>query len=95
MKCIINIFPVKNYTTESYIQSIIYITSFDVSCQVGGNVSTNAGGMRLMRYGSLHGSVLGIKTVSNKVVIGYYCSNLLITNSGASRWKYTGLLIIS
>ncbi|RUS18877.1 hypothetical protein BC937DRAFT_88220 [Endogone sp. FLAS-F59071] len=29
------------------------------SCQIGGNVSTNAGGLRLMRFGSLHGSVLG------------------------------------
>lgn len=29
------------------------------SCQIGGNVSTNAGGLRLVRYGSLHGSVLG------------------------------------
>ncbi|KAL5471360.1 hypothetical protein EMCRGX_G029471 [Ephydatia muelleri] len=33
------------------------------SCQVGGNVSTNAGGLRLMRYGSLHGSILGIEVV--------------------------------
>ena len=29
------------------------------SCQIGGNVSTNAGGLRLLRYGSLHGTVLG------------------------------------
>lgn len=29
------------------------------SCQIGGYVSTNAGGLRLIRYGSLHGSVLG------------------------------------
>lgn len=29
------------------------------SCQIGGNVSTNAGGLRLLRYGSLHGNVLG------------------------------------
>ncbi|RUS13673.1 hypothetical protein BC938DRAFT_477724 [Jimgerdemannia flammicorona] len=34
------------------------------SCQVGGNVSTNAGGLRLMRFGSLHGSVLGLEVVS-------------------------------
>uniref|UniRef100_A0A2N9GQR8 D-2-hydroxyglutarate dehydrogenase n=1 Tax=Fagus sylvatica TaxID=28930 RepID=A0A2N9GQR8_FAGSY len=33
------------------------------SCQIGGNVSTNAGGLRLVRYGSLHGSVLGIEAV--------------------------------
>lgn len=29
------------------------------SCQIGGNISTNAGGLRLLRYGSLHGNVLG------------------------------------
>lgn len=29
------------------------------SCQIGGNISTNAGGLRLVRYGSLHGTVLG------------------------------------
>ena len=33
------------------------------SCRIGGNVSTNAGGVRLLRYGSLHGSVLGIEAV--------------------------------
>ncbi|GAA5834305.1 hypothetical protein JCM9279_004279 [Rhodotorula babjevae] len=33
------------------------------SCHIGGNVSTNAGGLRLLRYGSLHGSVLGIEAV--------------------------------
>ncbi|ELU02184.1 hypothetical protein CAPTEDRAFT_166406, partial [Capitella teleta] len=33
------------------------------SCQIGGNVSTNAGGIRLLRYGSLHGTVLGVEAV--------------------------------
>lgn len=33
------------------------------SCHVGGNVATNAGGLRLLRYGSLHGSVLGLEVV--------------------------------
>ena len=32
-------------------------------CQIGGNVSTNAGGLRLLRHGSLHGSVLGVEAV--------------------------------
>lgn len=35
------------------------------SCQIGGNVSTNAGGIRLLRYGSLHGNVLGELLPSN------------------------------
>ena len=34
------------------------------SCHIGGNISTNAGGIRLLRYGSLHGTVLGLQTVS-------------------------------
>ncbi|KAI8109400.1 hypothetical protein M9434_000684 [Picochlorum sp. BPE23] len=33
------------------------------SCQIGGNVATNAGGLRFLRYGSLHGSVLGLEVV--------------------------------
>ncbi|GFO13968.1 D-2-hydroxyglutarate dehydrogenase, mitochondrial [Plakobranchus ocellatus] len=33
------------------------------SCHIGGNVATNAGGIRLLRYGSLHGSVLGLTVV--------------------------------
>ena len=33
------------------------------SCHIGGNVATNAGGLRLLRYGSLHGSVLGVEAV--------------------------------
>ncbi|ESO91314.1 hypothetical protein LOTGIDRAFT_182587 [Lottia gigantea] len=33
------------------------------SCHIGGNLSTNAGGVRLLRYGSLHGSVLGVEAV--------------------------------
>ncbi|XP_068231381.1 D-2-hydroxyglutarate dehydrogenase, mitochondrial [Palaemon carinicauda] len=33
------------------------------SCHIGGNVSTNAGGLRVVRYGGLHGSVLGVEAV--------------------------------
>ena len=33
------------------------------SCHLGGNISTNAGGLRLLRYGSLRGSVLGVEAV--------------------------------
>lgn len=33
------------------------------SCQIGGNVATNAGGSRFIRYGSLRGSVLGLEVV--------------------------------
>ncbi|CAO3610482.1 unnamed protein product [Cunninghamella echinulata] len=33
------------------------------SCHIGGNLATNAGGLRLLRYGSLHGTVLGLEVV--------------------------------
>lgn len=33
------------------------------SCQLGGNISTNAGGLRLLRYGNLHGNVVGVEFV--------------------------------
>ena len=33
------------------------------SCQIGGNLSTNAGGLRFLRYGSLRGSLLGLEAV--------------------------------
>lgn len=40
------------------------------SCQIGGNIATNAGGLRLIRFGSLHGSVLGLEAVlANGTVI--------------------------
>lgn len=35
------------------------------SCLIGGNISTNAGGQRLLRYGNLHGSVLGLEAVGS------------------------------
>lgn len=34
------------------------------SCHIGGNVSTNAGGLRLLRYGNMHGNVLGLEVAS-------------------------------
>ena len=33
------------------------------TCHIGGNVATNAGGLRLLRYGSLKGNVLGMEVV--------------------------------
>lgn len=36
------------------------------SCHIGGNISTNAGGIRLLRYGNLHGNILGLEAVSIK-----------------------------
>ena len=33
------------------------------SCTIGGNVATNAGGIRYLRYGSMHSNVLGLRVV--------------------------------
>ena len=44
-----------------------YIIPLDLgakgSCMIGGNISTNAGGMRVMRYGSMHSNILGLEIV--------------------------------
>ena len=60
----------------------------------GGNVSTNAGGLRLLRYGSLRGTVVGVEAVGadGKVIdclsslrkdnTGYDVKQLLIGSEG-------------
>lgn len=52
---------------DNYLAEHNYIFPLDLgakgSCHVGGVVATNAGGLRLLRYGSLHGSVLGLEVV--------------------------------
>lgn len=52
------------------------------SCHIGGNVATNAGGLRFLRYGSLHGNVLGLEVVlpSGEVLDGL--STLRKDNTG-------------
>lgn len=54
-------------TTDHYLAEHGHIFPLDLgakgSCHIGGNVATNAGGLRLLRYGSLHGNVLGIEAV--------------------------------
>ncbi|KAK9827995.1 hypothetical protein WJX81_006665 [Elliptochloris bilobata] len=64
------------------------------SCHIGGNLATNAGGLRLLRYGSLHGSVLGLEAVlANGTVLdllttlrkdntGYDLKQLLVGSEG-------------
>ena len=52
---------------DDYLAERDYMMPLDLgakgSCHIGGNLATNAGGLRLLRYGSLHGSVLGIEAV--------------------------------
>jgi (R)-2-hydroxyglutarate---pyruvate transhydrogenase len=52
------------------------------SCQIGGNISTNAGGLRLLRYGSLHGTVLGLEVVLPDGTILDNLSTLRKDNTG-------------
>ncbi|EEQ89441.1 alcohol dehydrogenase [Blastomyces dermatitidis ER-3] len=52
------------------------------SCHIGGNVATNAGGLRLLRYGSLHGNVLGIEAVLPDGTIIDDLSTLRKNNTG-------------
>lgn len=51
-----------------YVEERDFIMPLDLgakgSCHIGGNVATNAGGLRFLRYGSLHGTVLGLEVVS-------------------------------
>eukprot|EP00249_Psilotum_nudum_P005723 c19150_g1_i1 orf=341-2224(-) len=52
---------------DNFLASKGYMMPLDLgakgTCQIGGNVSTNAGGLRFLRYGSLRGNVLGLEVV--------------------------------
>lgn len=54
-------------TLDNFVNEAGYRIPLDLgakgSCQIGGNVATNAGGSRFIRYGSLRGSVLGLEAV--------------------------------
>lgn len=64
------------------------------SCQLGGNVATNAGGLRVIKYGSMHQNVLGLEVVTadgnilnllhtvRKDNFGYHLKNLFIGSEG-------------
>ncbi|XP_012889119.1 PREDICTED: D-2-hydroxyglutarate dehydrogenase, mitochondrial isoform X2 [Dipodomys ordii] len=52
---------------SQFVQERNFIMPLDLgakgSCHIGGNVATNAGGLRFLRYGSLRGTVLGLEVV--------------------------------
>lgn len=64
------------------------------SCMIGGNVATNAGGLRVMKYGGLQGNVLGLEVVQadgtvldmlrtlRKDNCGYHMKNLFVGSEG-------------
>ncbi|KAL0840488.1 hypothetical protein ABMA28_015730 [Loxostege sticticalis] len=83
---------------DNYVRERNLIMPLDLgakgTCQVGGNVSTNAGGLRLLRYGNLHGSILGVEAVKADGTIidclktlkkdntGYHLKHLFIGSEG-------------
>ncbi|CAH2107478.1 unnamed protein product [Euphydryas editha] len=83
---------------DNYVRDHNLIMPLDLgakgSCQIGGNISTNAGGLRLLRYGNLHGSVLGLEAVKadgtvvnclrtlKKDNTGYHLKHLFIGSEG-------------
>ena len=71
---------------DQYLAERDYLFPLDLgakgSCHIGGNVATNAGGLRLLRYGSLHGSVLGLEAVLADGTIVDSLSTLRKNNTG-------------
>ncbi|KAM3584532.1 D-lactate ferricytochrome c oxidoreductase [Umbelopsis sp. WA50703] len=71
---------------DNYLHERGYIMPIDLgakgSCHIGGNVATNAGGLRLLRYGSLHGTVLGLEVVLPDGTILENLSTLRKDNTG-------------
>ncbi|KAI9572824.1 hypothetical protein HD554DRAFT_2014216 [Boletus coccyginus] len=71
---------------SDHIASYNHIMPLDLgakgSCQIGGNISTNAGGLRLLRYGSLHGTVLGLEVVLPDGTVLDQLSTLRKDNTG-------------
>jgi len=71
---------------DNYLAERGYMVPLDLgakgSCHIGGNVATNAGGLRLLRYGSLHGNVLGLEVVLPDGTILENLSTLRKDNTG-------------
>lgn len=71
---------------DQYVSEHGYCMPLDLgakgSCQIGGNVATNAGGLRYLRHGSLHGNVLGIEAVLADGTIVDTLSSMRKDNTG-------------
>ncbi|XP_054839162.1 D-2-hydroxyglutarate dehydrogenase, mitochondrial [Eublepharis macularius] len=71
---------------NQYLEQQDFIMPLDLaakgSCHIGGNVATNAGGLRLLRYGSLRGTVLGLEAVLADGSILNCLSSLRKDNTG-------------
>ncbi len=82
-------------SADNYLAERGFIFPLDLgakgSCQIGGNVATNAGGLRLLRYGSLHGTVLGLEVVLPDGTIYDSLGGLRKDNTGEPRGVVTPL----
>jgi hypothetical protein len=56
------------------------------SCLIGGTVATNAGGIRLIRYGSMHANVLGLEVVRVLVIVNFRSRIQILTGFTRPRW---------
>ncbi|KAB0363902.1 hypothetical protein FD754_008058 [Muntiacus muntjak] len=67
---------------SQYVEERGFVMPLDLgakgSCHIGGNVATNAGGLRFLRYGSLRGTVLGLEVVPT-CVPGRGCPSARLT----------------
>ena len=74
----------QNYCEGKLIHCLLFLSNIthSFSCHIGGNVSTNAGGLRLLRYGSLRGNVLGLEVVLADGTVLDFLSTLRKDNTG-------------
>lgn len=61
---------------------MLYFKCYTLYRMFTGNLSTNAGGLRLLRYGNLHGSVMGLEAVTADGNILDIMSNFKKDNTG-------------
>ena len=71
---------------ENWLDDYGHIMPLDLgakgSCQIGGNVATNAGGVRFIRHGSLKGNIVGLEAVLADGTIIDNMSSLRKDNTG-------------
>lgn len=73
-------------TLNAEVNSKNFIIPLDLaakgSCMIGGNVATNAGGLRVVKYGSLHGLVIGLEVVQANGTVLDMTTSLRKNNTG-------------
>lgn len=73
-------------TLNKHVEKFGFCMPYDLgakgSCMIGGNISTNAGGLRMVRYGSIQGAVLGLEVVLADGRVVEFGSTLRKDNTG-------------